>query len=103
MTEHNTSHKVVVIGGGYAGTLAANRLRMRDDVDITLVNPRPEFVERIRLHQFVARTGDPTIDYGTLLGEGIRLVVDSRRGIVAPLRPRQRAAAGRPQRPGPSP
>ncbi|MEU7740881.1 FAD-dependent oxidoreductase [Nonomuraea sp. NPDC049158] len=77
MSEHNTSHKVVVIGGGYAGTLAANRLRMRDDVDITLVNPRPEFVERIRLHQFVARTGDPTIDYGTLLGEGIRLVVDS--------------------------
>ncbi|MFF4623285.1 NAD(P)/FAD-dependent oxidoreductase [Nonomuraea jabiensis] len=77
MTEHNTSHKVVVIGGGYAGTLAANRLRMRADVDITLVNPRPEFVERIRLHQFVARTGDATIDYGTLLGQGIHLVVDS--------------------------
>ncbi|MCA2225277.1 NAD(P)/FAD-dependent oxidoreductase [Nonomuraea aurantiaca] len=77
MIEHNTPHKIVVIGGGYAGTLAANRLRMRDDVDITLVNPRPEFVERIRLHQFVARTGDATIDYGTLLGEGIQLVVDS--------------------------
>ncbi|HUP99571.1 MAG TPA: FAD-dependent oxidoreductase [Aeromicrobium sp.] len=75
--EHHTPHKVVVIGGGYAGTLAANRLRMRADVDITLVNPRPKFVERIRLHQFVARTGDPTIDYGTLLGEGIQLVVDS--------------------------
>ncbi|MEV6150112.1 FAD-dependent oxidoreductase [Nonomuraea sp. NPDC052129] len=77
MTEHNTRHKVVVIGGGYAGTLAANRLRTRDDVDITLVNPRPEFVERIRLHQFVARTSEATIDYGTLLGEGIQLVVDS--------------------------
>lgn len=74
---HHTSHKVVVIGGGYAGTLAANHLRMRADVDITLVNPRPEFVERIRLHQFVARTGDAAIDYGTLLGEGIHLVVDS--------------------------
>ncbi|MBP2703870.1 FAD-dependent oxidoreductase [Microbispora sp. RL4-1S] len=77
MTEHNTLHKVVVIGGGYAGTLAANRLRQRDDVDITVVNPRPEFVERIRLHQFVARTGEATVDYGTLLGEGIHLVVDS--------------------------
>lgn len=77
MTEHNTRHKVVVIGGGYAGTLAANRLRMRDDVDVILVNPRPEFVERIRLHQFVARTGEATIDYGTLLGAGIQLVVDS--------------------------
>ncbi|MFL4909838.1 NAD(P)/FAD-dependent oxidoreductase [Streptomyces sp. MMS24-I2-30] len=77
MTEHSTSHKVVVIGGGYAGTLAANRLRVRADVDITLVNPRPTFVDRIRLHQFVAGTGDATLDYGTLLGEGIQLVVDS--------------------------
>ncbi|MET8988820.1 FAD-dependent oxidoreductase [Nonomuraea wenchangensis] len=77
MTEHSTPHKVVVIGGGYAGTLAANHLRMRADVDITLVNPRPEFVERVRLHQFVAGTGEATVDYGTLLGEGIQLVVDS--------------------------
>ena len=50
----DTSTRVVVIGGGYAGMLAANHLRMRDDVDITLVNPRPKFVERIRLHQLVA-------------------------------------------------
>ncbi|MCM9077177.1 MULTISPECIES: NAD(P)/FAD-dependent oxidoreductase [Streptomyces] len=80
MSEHsNPSNpsKVVVIGGGYAGTLAANRLRARPDVEITLVNPRAEFVERIRLHQFVARTGEATIDYGTLLGEGIELIVDS--------------------------
>ncbi|GIG87810.1 NAD(P)/FAD-dependent oxidoreductase [Plantactinospora endophytica] len=77
MTEHDTRHRVTVIGGGYAGTLAANHLRMRADVDITLVNPWPDFVERVRLHQFVAGTGDATIDYGTLLGEGIQLVVDS--------------------------
>ncbi|RJL35859.1 NAD(P)/FAD-dependent oxidoreductase [Bailinhaonella thermotolerans] len=74
---HRALHKVVVIGGGYAGTLAANRLQVRPDVDITLVNPRPEFVERLRLHQYAARTGDATIDYGTLLGERVRLVVDS--------------------------
>ncbi len=67
---------VVVIGGGYAGTLAANHLRVRPDVDITLVNPRPVFVERIRLHQLVADSGTATVDYGTLLGDGIRLVVD---------------------------
>lgn len=72
---------VVVVGGGYAGTLAANRLRQRPDVDITLVNPRPVFVERIRLHQLVADTGAATADYATLLGEGIRLVVDSVEGI----------------------
>ncbi|SCF02800.1 NADH dehydrogenase [Micromonospora viridifaciens] len=74
---HHTPTKVVVIGGGYAGTLAANRLRMRADVDIAVVNPRPKFVERIRLHQFVAGTGEATVDYGTLLGEDIQLVVDS--------------------------
>jgi NADH dehydrogenase len=58
MADHNATHKVVVIGGGYAGTTAANHLRKRGDVDITLVNPRP------------------TVEYGTLLGDGIRLVVD---------------------------
>jgi NADH:ubiquinone reductase (H+-translocating) len=75
MTEQRTH--VVVIGGGYSGTLAANHLRMRTDIDISLVNPRPMFIERIRLHQLVAGTGDPTVDYGALLGEGVHLVVDS--------------------------
>jgi len=68
--------RVVIVGGGYAGTLAANQLRQRTDVDITLVNSRPVFVERIRLHQLVAGTGTATVDYATLLGVGIRLVVD---------------------------
>src|SRR5947209_130782 len=80
MTE---STHVVVVGGGYAGTLAANRLRQRPDVDITLVNPRPMFVERIRLHQLAADTGTATADYGELLGEGIRLVVDTVDRIAA--------------------
>jgi NADH dehydrogenase len=68
---------VVIVGGGYAGTLAANRLRQRPDIEITLVNARPVFVERIRLHRLVADTGAATADYGTLLGDGIRLVVDT--------------------------
>jgi NADH dehydrogenase len=85
MTHHNATntsrlaavHKVVVIGGGYAGTLAANRLQQNTEIDITLVNPRPKFVQRLRLHQLVAGTGDATADYGTLLGDGVRLVVDN--------------------------
>jgi NADH:ubiquinone reductase (H+-translocating) len=85
MTEHNApdtsrlaaAHKVVVIGGGFAGTLAANRLQQNPGIDITLVNPRPKFVQRLRLHQVVAGTGDATVDYGTLLGDGVRLLVDS--------------------------
>ncbi|MCV7399674.1 FAD-dependent oxidoreductase [Mycobacterium fragae] len=75
MTDQRTH--VVVIGGGYSGTMAANHLRMRPDVDVTLVNPRPTFVERIRLHQLVAGTRIATVDYGSMLGEGIQLVVDS--------------------------
>ena len=72
-----STHKVVVIGGGYAGTLAANHLRTRADVAVTLVNPRPTFVQRIRLHQLAAGSGAATADYATMLGEGVRLVVDS--------------------------
>jgi NADH dehydrogenase len=75
MTEHNT--RVIVVGGGYAGVIAANHLRLRPDVETTLVNPRPEFVERIRLHQRVTGSDDATVDYADILGEGIRLVVDS--------------------------
>ena len=78
-----TRIQVVIIGGGYAGTLAANRLRQHPDVDITLVNPRPAFVERIRLHQYVAGTGTATIDYPELLGDGVRLLVDSATRIDA--------------------
>ncbi len=75
MTAQRT--QIVVIGGGYAGTLAANHLRLNADVDITVVNPRPVFVERIRLHQMVAGSGAAATDYGTLLGTGVRLVVDN--------------------------
>jgi NADH:ubiquinone reductase (H+-translocating) len=78
MSEHSTpNNKVVVVGGGYAGAVAANRLRMRGDVDITVVNPRARFVDRVRLHQFVAGTGEAEVNYGTLLGDEVRLVVDS--------------------------
>ncbi|WP_102143984.1 NAD(P)/FAD-dependent oxidoreductase [Mycobacterium hubeiense] len=77
MTDNNRTHKVIVIGGGYAGTLAANRLQQNPDIDITLINPRPKFVQRLRLHQLTAGTGDATADYGDLLGDRVRLVVDS--------------------------
>ncbi|MGW0159334.1 NAD(P)/FAD-dependent oxidoreductase [Mycobacterium sp. NPDC003323] len=74
MSDHKTH--VVVIGGGYAGVLAANHLLQRDDVDITLINARPQFVERIRLHQLAAGNDDAVADYADLLGERVRLVVE---------------------------
>lgn len=70
----SAQQKVIVLGGGYAGTLAANRLAPH--ADVTLVNPRAEFVQRIRLHQLVAGTHDATVDFGRMLADGVRLVVD---------------------------
>ncbi|GAB3808582.1 FAD-dependent oxidoreductase [Humibacter antri] len=69
--------RVVVIGAGYAGAVAANHLRLRDDVDIIVVNPRADFVERVRLHQLASGTADATLPLSTLLAHGIRLIVDS--------------------------
>jgi len=72
-----TQHQVVVIGGGYAGVTAANRLTKRDDVAVTLVNAQPMFVERIRLHQLVGGSDDAVVDFGKVLADRIRLVVDT--------------------------
>ncbi|MDQ1064791.1 NADPH-dependent 2,4-dienoyl-CoA reductase/sulfur reductase-like enzyme [Streptomyces canus] len=69
--------EVVVIGGGYAGVMAANRLTQRDDVTVTLINARPDFVERIRLHQPAGGTHKAVNDYRKVLGERVRLVVDT--------------------------
>jgi NADH:ubiquinone reductase (H+-translocating) len=78
--------RVVVIGGGYAGVLAANHLRMDEHVDVTLINPRPEFVERIRLHQLVTGSDDAVVAYDDVLGAGIELVVDTATRIDAATR-----------------
>jgi NADH dehydrogenase len=50
-------HRILVLGAGYTGALAAGRLARRlhaDDVHITLVNAEPDFVERVRMHQLAA-------------------------------------------------
>jgi NADH dehydrogenase len=87
MTDHIAETTgVVVLGGGYAGTLAANHLHVRDDVDVTLVNPRPEFVERIRLHQLVAGTGTAAHDFATMLNPKIRLIIDEATQIDTTMR-----------------
>ncbi|MBT2424800.1 FAD-dependent oxidoreductase [Streptomyces sp. ISL-112] len=49
-----TQHRIIVVGAGYAGAIAAGRLARRlrrEDVSITLVNAEPDFVERVRMHQ----------------------------------------------------
>ncbi|MFF8652570.1 NAD(P)/FAD-dependent oxidoreductase [Streptomyces huasconensis] len=60
------SHRLVVVGAGYAGLLAAKRLARklrRSDVTITLINASDRFVERVRLHQVAAgqRSAAPSL------------------------------------------
>lgn len=50
-------HRIVVLGAGYAGAFAAGNLARRlssSDIEITVVNAVPDFVERMRLHQLAA-------------------------------------------------
>ncbi|PRY57185.1 NAD(P)/FAD-dependent oxidoreductase [Glycomyces artemisiae] len=75
--------EVVVIGGGYAGVMAANRVRGHDDLKVTVINPRQVFVPRLRLHQLVAGTHDAVVDYGEVLAEDVDLVVDNATHIDA--------------------
>ncbi|MFJ3403777.1 NAD(P)/FAD-dependent oxidoreductase [Promicromonospora sp. NPDC090134] len=72
-------HRIVILGAGYAGASAAGRLARRlhpDDVELTLVNAEPDFVERVRLHQ-VATGQDlrPRPLRDLLAGTGVRLRV----------------------------
>jgi NADH:ubiquinone reductase (H+-translocating) len=83
MTENNA--RVVMIGGGYAGVMAANRL-CNGAADVTLVNPRATFVERIRLHQLAIDNDDAVEDYATILNGDVRLVVDGAERIDAAAR-----------------
>ncbi|MFI8363504.1 NAD(P)/FAD-dependent oxidoreductase [Streptomyces sp. NPDC085612] len=50
-------HRIVVLGAGYAGCHVAGTLARRlspADVEITVVNAEPDFVQRLRLHQLAA-------------------------------------------------
>ncbi|MFD2277830.1 NAD(P)/FAD-dependent oxidoreductase [Streptomyces lusitanus] len=86
---------VMVVGGGYAGVMAANRMTQRSDVTVTLVNPRPDFVHRVRLHQLVGGSDPAVIDYREVLASGVRLMVDSVTRIDAAGRGVELASGGR--------
>ncbi|WP_433730616.1 NAD(P)/FAD-dependent oxidoreductase [Nocardia sp. CA-129566] len=46
-------HRIVILGGGYAGLAAARRLaRIAREAHIAVVDARANFVERVRLHQY---------------------------------------------------
>ncbi|WP_338933097.1 FAD-dependent oxidoreductase [Streptomyces netropsis] len=72
-------HHIVVLGAGYAGLGAAQRMARqlrRTGARITLVNEADRFVERVRLHQLAAGRPLRELPLRPLLaGTGIELVV----------------------------
>ncbi|MDX3530282.1 FAD-dependent oxidoreductase [Streptomyces sp. ID05-39B] len=69
--------RIIVLGAGYAGAIAAGRLAKRlhsEDVTITLVNAEPDFVERVRMHQLaVGQDLRPRPFSEMFAGTGVRL------------------------------
>ncbi|MET9211736.1 MULTISPECIES: NAD(P)/FAD-dependent oxidoreductase [unclassified Nocardia] len=78
-------HRIVVLGAGYAGAFTAGYLARRlhaDDIEITVVNAAPDFVERLRLHQLAAGHELPHRPLTEIFaGTGIRLRVARVTGI----------------------
>ncbi|MEU1849470.1 FAD-dependent oxidoreductase [Streptomyces sp. NPDC019990] len=80
-------HRIIVLGAGYTGAIAAGRLARRlhrEDVAITLVNAEPDFVERVRLHQLA--TGQdlrPRPLREMLAGTGVELRLAQVTGVDA--------------------
>ncbi|GAB3959834.1 FAD-dependent oxidoreductase [Actinoallomurus acanthiterrae] len=72
-------HRIVVLGAGYAGAYVAGNLARRlspADIEITVVNAVPDFVQRLRLHQLaVGREIEAPKLADVFAGTGIRLRV----------------------------
>jgi sulfide dehydrogenase [flavocytochrome c] flavoprotein subunit len=80
--------RVVVVGGGFAGTTAAKYLRIWGEgrIDVTLVEPNASFVSCPMSNLVVGGSKtlkDITIPYSGLAKYGVKVVRDSARGIDA--------------------
>lgn len=71
----NERKRVVVIGGGYAGALAAARLGRQAQLQVVLVAPGGGLVHRVRLYRAVARRPDAAVvtPLATLLGPRVEI------------------------------
>ncbi|MEU1850079.1 FAD-dependent oxidoreductase [Streptomyces sp. NPDC019990] len=64
--------RILVVGAGYAGTIAANRLAKKvKTAEITVINTHPDFVERVRLHEHIAGTGAAATPLASMLSERV--------------------------------
>lgn len=89
-------HRVVIIGAGYAGIMAANRLAGNGrDLSIVVINPVADFVERIRLHEVAAGSrATAAVPMRSVLSGQVSVVQDSASRIDADNR-RVHFASGR--------
>lgn len=85
--------QIIVLGGGYAGLLAAARAAQAGDgVEVTLINGANAFVQRIRLHELLAGGQPRTAPLAPLLRRrGIRFV----QGYVDHIDPARERVMGR--------
>ncbi|GAA0379504.1 FAD-dependent oxidoreductase [Microbispora corallina] len=78
-------HRIVVLGAGYSGAIAAGRLAKRlrrEDVAITLVNAEPDFVERVRMHQLATGQDLKPRPFSEMFaGTGVELRVSKVTGV----------------------
>jgi NADH dehydrogenase len=88
-----SEHTVVVIGAGYAGIIAANRVQASLTPDearrvrVVLVNPSPDFIERVRLHEVAAGTrATAAIPLADMLHGRVDVVLGTVLEIDAPAR-----------------
>lgn len=88
MTESRNVQDVVILGGGYAGQMAAARLAQKGlPIRMTLVDASPHFVERVRLHQVA---GGQTITLRPMKAMLEPIGVSFRQGRVVALDPNAR-------------
>jgi NADH dehydrogenase len=67
------THRIVLLGAGYAGFSAATRLTRQlnpETAEVTVVNPTPRFVERPRLHQVATGQRLHAMSLQDYLGDG---------------------------------
>ena len=93
-----TDTTIAVIGAGYAGIVAANRVQAsltpeeRGRVSVAIVNPTGDFVERVRLHELAAGVRDSVTipladmlhpDVDVVIGRVVAIDADARRLAIA--------------------
>ena len=78
-----TVHDVLVLGGGYAGVLCANRLagQLGAKARVTLVTERADFIHRVRLHEAIAGRPFPRRTLRELLSKGVTLRIGRVRSV----------------------